>query len=538
MPASGGSKRGAERRKAFIHNNAIILTLAIPRPLRGQGYNRVLKKHGGGFQLRQGSKSPKMSFWGVEVKPGKPFTHYFDRTVGRLRVSQATLGIGSRTARSLVQCNVGNKSPVFLCALLPNKIESCHLDLEFEEADDVVFSVLGPRSVHLSGYYVSKSSSANRNSDTESYGEDIANTDTEASDLGSENDDYGGSFIDDDDDGKEVEDEEGEPNVFLSSPIYRNGNAGNKKGNHKGLKKKNRQAVEPADNINSEERGDEMNSTMAVLRNKKSANKCNVIESEDDNNEQESKGGKSYLLTAFGNEIPECGETADKVTGDVAAPSQSGGRDEDHRGEDDVPVEVTNMSNSCNDCPEPDARSTKTSDDAKDQAVGMSILENVYADDNTEQFTDHDISQALKGTKDAQSAVSDMNIGNLSVSLDHLADVQVENRQKLKRKKDLEGDRLGECNGSGPGDAGEELKQVVENDDHYTSLDLSACEQAENGPKLKKQKKGSREGEWDDCQASSHVDGVVELKQDVKTTDRGNESLPTTEATQVLTTIQ
>nr|GMD71596.1 peptidyl-prolyl cis-trans isomerase FKBP43-like [Ipomoea batatas] len=64
------------------------------------------------------------------------------------------MGIGDSTTRSLVQCNVGNKTPVFLCALLPDKTESCHLDLEFEEEDSVVFSVLGPRSVHLTGYYL------------------------------------------------------------------------------------------------------------------------------------------------------------------------------------------------------------------------------------------------------------------------------------------------------------------------------------------------------------------------------------------------
>ena len=61
---------------------------------------------------------------------------------------------------------MGNKSPVFLCALLPDKTESCHLDLEFEEADDVVFSVIGPRGVYLTGYYVSNDQHPALNSDT------------------------------------------------------------------------------------------------------------------------------------------------------------------------------------------------------------------------------------------------------------------------------------------------------------------------------------------------------------------------------------
>ncbi|GER25213.1 peptidyl-prolyl cis-trans isomerase [Striga asiatica] len=102
-----------------------------------------------------------MAFWGVEVKPGKPITHYCEKARGRLRISQATLGNRYATMRSTVQCNVGRRSPVLLYVLMPEKTESCHLDLEFEEADDVVFfvmvfSVIGPRSLFLSGYYVQK----------------------------------------------------------------------------------------------------------------------------------------------------------------------------------------------------------------------------------------------------------------------------------------------------------------------------------------------------------------------------------------------
>lgn len=122
------------------------------------------------------------------------------------------MGIGDGVAKSLVQCNVGNKTPVFLCALLPDKTECCHLDLEFEEADDVIFSVLGPRSVYLTGYYVGKSLHRN-DSDTESYGEDIANTDNEVSNQCSDEDDYEDSFINDDDD----------PVAFPSSPAPSDG---------------------------------------------------------------------------------------------------------------------------------------------------------------------------------------------------------------------------------------------------------------------------------------------------------------------------
>lgn len=149
-----------------------------------------------------------MAFWGVEVKPGKPFTHKFDRGRGRLHISQATLGLGSSTTKSLVQCNVGNKSPVFLCALLPDKTESCHLDVEFEEDDEVIFSVIGPRSVHLTGYFLGSGRHSDPNDDTESYGEDIGNTETDASDHSSDEDGYDDSFIDD-----------GNPDVFPTSPV-------------------------------------------------------------------------------------------------------------------------------------------------------------------------------------------------------------------------------------------------------------------------------------------------------------------------------
>ncbi|KAJ4718941.1 Peptidylprolyl isomerase [Melia azedarach] len=109
-----------------------------------------------------------MAFWGVEVKPGKPFTHTADDVRGRLHISQATLGIGTAPEKSVVQCNVGNKSPVFLCSLFPEKTESCQLNLEFEEADEVVFSVIGPRSVHLTGYLLG-TSGRNYNINDESY---------------------------------------------------------------------------------------------------------------------------------------------------------------------------------------------------------------------------------------------------------------------------------------------------------------------------------------------------------------------------------
>ncbi|XP_031384066.1 peptidyl-prolyl cis-trans isomerase FKBP43 isoform X1 [Punica granatum] len=136
-----------------------------------------------------------MAFWGVEVKPLRPFTHPPNGTKGRLHVSQATLGIGSGTNKSVVQCNVGNKSPVFLCSLFPEKSESCQLNLEFEEADEVVFSVIGSRSVHITGYYLGNGRFSHMNEESESFGEDIAATE---SDRSMDDEEYDDSFIDDD----------------------------------------------------------------------------------------------------------------------------------------------------------------------------------------------------------------------------------------------------------------------------------------------------------------------------------------------------
>ncbi|CAH1429157.1 unnamed protein product [Lactuca virosa] len=149
-----------------------------------------------------------MAFWGIEVKPGKPYTHSSKEGRGRLRISQATLATGSATKKSLVQCNVGDKSPVLLCALLPDKTESLQLDLEFDEAEDVIFSVIGPRGVYLTGYYVGHSRQSIVQDDSESYGEDIANSETQESDHYSDEDEYEDSFINDD-----------EPEALTPSPI-------------------------------------------------------------------------------------------------------------------------------------------------------------------------------------------------------------------------------------------------------------------------------------------------------------------------------
>lgn len=130
-----------------------------------------------------------MSFWGAEVKPEKPYTHTHSPRRGRLRVTQATIGgeasKAERGAKVRLQCTVKNRDPLLLCTLLPGQSETLNLDLEFEEKY-VTFSVLGPMSVHLTGYYIGNE-----------YDEDIGDSDT-----GSDSDD--GFLVSDDDDGDMV----------------------------------------------------------------------------------------------------------------------------------------------------------------------------------------------------------------------------------------------------------------------------------------------------------------------------------------------
>ena len=56
------------------------------------------------------------------MKPGKPCPYHADNVRGKLHVTQATLGIGSSSEKSILQCSSGHKSPVFLCSLLPDKV--------------------------------------------------------------------------------------------------------------------------------------------------------------------------------------------------------------------------------------------------------------------------------------------------------------------------------------------------------------------------------------------------------------------------------
>ncbi|KAL3830810.1 hypothetical protein ACJIZ3_019612 [Penstemon smallii] len=96
--------------------------------------------------------------WGIDVKPGTPIILSPDTTQGRRFIIYKALlgdqGEETSTNKSVyLQCQVGNRSPVLLCSLLPNTMESCQLRVEFEEEEDVIFSVIGSRTLHLKCFY-------------------------------------------------------------------------------------------------------------------------------------------------------------------------------------------------------------------------------------------------------------------------------------------------------------------------------------------------------------------------------------------------
>ncbi|KAL9176019.1 hypothetical protein ABFS82_02G151200 [Erythranthe guttata] len=209
-----------------------------------------------------------MAFWGIEVKPGEPITHFCEKARGRLRIQLATLGISGAAKKTTVQCNVGNGNPILLCSLLPSKIETLHVGLEFEESDDVVFSVIGPRSVFLSGYYVLQSQQSNVQSDAkESFGVDIENSHAEASTYNSD-DKHEDSFIDND--GVKVS--PSSPGKGLDEPTVEFDKPKGRKGRGKQLKKKS-PVIESNKDAKSHESQDEDEAanTLSSLKSKGAA---------------------------------------------------------------------------------------------------------------------------------------------------------------------------------------------------------------------------------------------------------------------------
>ncbi|KAJ6889314.1 hypothetical protein NC652_030178 [Populus alba x Populus x berolinensis] len=217
-----------------------------------------------------------MSFWGIEVKPGKPHPYHSDDVQGKLRVTQATLGLGSSKERSILQCSVGHRSPIFVCSLLPGKAESCSLNLEFTD-ELVAFSVIGPQSIHLCGYFDSVEGDHLRDEYEYDSEEDIADTESDESSEYDYDDEY-----DDDDDLQ----------MYSPSPVPKSGvvieeiteddKPTKENGKSKRLKKKNNQSSDKEDQNNSQQQ--------IVLKRDKG---ISVLESEDEDGFPISSSAKS-----------------------------------------------------------------------------------------------------------------------------------------------------------------------------------------------------------------------------------------------------
>ncbi|CAI9092087.1 OLC1v1027237C3 [Oldenlandia corymbosa var. corymbosa] len=154
-----------------------------------------------------------MAFWGTELEPGKPYVHYFDADEGRLHLSQATLGSGESEGKTIVQCKVGDKKPIYLCSLVPGKVDNYPLNIEFEGDEEVAFSVIGQQTVHLSGFFLGGTEDGG---DSDPY-------EGEAIEMDSESDDSLGSDLEDEDEDDFSDDDDDSMDVYQSSPVPNSG---------------------------------------------------------------------------------------------------------------------------------------------------------------------------------------------------------------------------------------------------------------------------------------------------------------------------
>ncbi|CAH9059710.1 unnamed protein product [Cuscuta epithymum] len=151
-----------------------------------------------------------MGFWGIELKPGKPYALEFEGDRERLHLSQATLGAGSSDKKAIVQCSIGGKKPIYLCSLLPERLETCPLNIEFDDEDEVTFSVKGNHHVHLSGFFLSECGDC----DEDAYGSDAYEDGYAESDSGADDSFY---------DSEEDEFEDSDIDMYPSSPVPNSG---------------------------------------------------------------------------------------------------------------------------------------------------------------------------------------------------------------------------------------------------------------------------------------------------------------------------
>ncbi|KAA8539827.1 hypothetical protein F0562_026519 [Nyssa sinensis] len=93
-----------------------------------------------------------MVFWGMEVQPGELSVCPMIRRGAKIYITQATLGDGPTEEKCILLCAGGRlrTPPIFLCSLPAGRKDSCPLNLEID--DEVIFSVAGERSIHISGF--------------------------------------------------------------------------------------------------------------------------------------------------------------------------------------------------------------------------------------------------------------------------------------------------------------------------------------------------------------------------------------------------
>ncbi|KAL0355797.1 UNVERIFIED_CONTAM: Peptidyl-prolyl cis-trans isomerase FKBP43 [Sesamum radiatum] len=117
------------------------------------------------------------------------------------------------------------KRPIILCALVPYIVESYRFELEFNSVHDLIFSMIGPQSIHWTGYFVHDNKPIFSDSDIELYGISIKYT--EGDSYHSEDNEYKDKHIDDN-----------ELLVLTPSPRTKQGKKKTKQLRHKQLKKK------------------------------------------------------------------------------------------------------------------------------------------------------------------------------------------------------------------------------------------------------------------------------------------------------------
>ncbi|CAH2077990.1 unnamed protein product [Thlaspi arvense] len=175
---------------SFLHRETLVALLACLEIIRRGIWNffRLENEHLNNVGKFRAFKSVPLPFnyqedgdqHRLEVKPGKPQSCDLKNEEGKVHVTQATLGEGSGKEKSVIKCSVGDKTPIYLCSLLPNKTECCPLNLEFNDDDETVeFSVTGPRSIHLSGYLEEYDQEGDEQDEDDSDGIDIGESESE-----------------------------------------------------------------------------------------------------------------------------------------------------------------------------------------------------------------------------------------------------------------------------------------------------------------------------------------------------------------------